>query len=201
MKLEYLKKPEEMEKRRPKLKSLLVASLVFLFLLMPVSAQHPQLVSLTCGAGLPTEATIYLDYPTPINEVVENRIINLKVAVVSNDPMMYDITYNFTHDFDTLNIAHSYNIMTLPNPLMIPFNDILWTEYQYTDDVNGMRDGYFYLTNNVSCTINNAYFLDTAPNNTSTDFTKGAIIISLTALSIVLVAFMRGGKKDGDRSY
>lgn len=67
MKIEYLKRPEDVEKRKPKLKNLVVAGLILLTLLIPVSAAGapPDIINLPPGSFLYTYQPYFELSPDP----------------------------------------------------------------------------------------------------------------------------------------
>lgn len=182
---------------------------MFLLLAVPGFAKHPVAINGTCFAGTINETTIYLQEPTPYDDVATNRDIELSVGIVTGNPLLIGpvtMIYNFTHQyFDpvsnvTLDINHSYNFTAngLPSPLP-PGQSVSYTSFNYNDDIDGFRNGTLYIDGYYSnnCAIDLDYILDTTPNNDSSDFTKASIIAGLTALFITFVwYFNRNGIGD-----
>tara|TARA_Y100000004_G_scaffold177919_1_gene219987 strand:+ start:8266 stop:8838 length:573 start_codon:yes stop_codon:yes gene_type:complete len=176
-------------------KSIFILLTLVLTIMTPAIA-NPQ--NFTCYAGTPQETTIFME-TSPAGDVqIDRRNVEWKFAVQSINPLFLgaptEVTLNFTHPFDVLNIEQEYEVITPPvNPIGAPLTEVDYVTIQYVDDINGYRTADLYFDLDPTCIFDVDYALDTEPNMLSTDFQKGAILVSITALGMLFIIYNRNG--------
>ena len=78
-------------------------------------------------------------------------------------------------------------------PIGAPLTEVDYVTIQYVDDINGYRTADLYFDLDPTCIFDVDYALDTEPNMLSTDFQKGAILVSITALGMLFIIYNRNG--------
>ena len=176
----------------------ILLTLVLTIMTPAIAKPHANPQNFTCFAGTPQETTIYME-TSPAGDVqIDRRNVEWKFAVQSINPLFLgvptDLTLNFTHPFDIFDIEHEYQVTTPPvNPIGAPLTAGDYVTIQYVDDINGFRTADLYFDLDPTCIHDVDYVLDTEPNMLSTDFQKGAIIVSITALGMLFIIYNRNG--------
>lgn len=181
------------------IKKFITGVLVLFILITPAFAKpHANPQNFTCFAGTPQETIVIMEY-SPAGELVQDITnVEWKFAVQSINPLFLgvptDLTLNFTHPFDILDLEHEYQVTTPPvSPIGAPITPSDYVTITYDEDINGFRTADLYFDLDPTCKFDVDYVVDTEPNMLSTDFQKASIIAGLTASLILLSLYIRNG--------